>query len=89
MDKDFFSVQEAAKMLRVSRVTVFKKIKKGEIEAVKVGRNFVIQKDDLAQALGQAVGRERKGEIEKAVDKAVKEYGETFRRLGKELGSGP
>ncbi len=44
--KEFVSTGELAKMLGISRIAVFKKIKKGEIKAVKVGRNFVIKRED-------------------------------------------
>ncbi|MBU0578287.1 helix-turn-helix domain-containing protein [Patescibacteria group bacterium] len=39
---DFISTAEAAKILGISRVSVFNKIKSGDIKAVKVGRNYII-----------------------------------------------
>ena len=81
-DKQFLSTTELAKILGISRVAVFKKIKKGEIKAVKVGRNFVIDKKDLGNILGKELTKKEKSEIEKAVKKTVKEYGETLRLLG-------
>lgn len=48
-DKRFLSTAELAKILRISRVAVFKKIKEGKIKAVKVGRNFVIEKEKSQQ----------------------------------------
>jgi excisionase family DNA binding protein len=84
MDKDFFSIPEAAKILHISRIALFNKVKAGKIKATKVGRNFIIQKKDLAEATGESLSETKKKEIDKAVDKAVKEYGETFKRLGKE-----
>lgn len=81
-DKRFFSTTELAKMLGISRVAVFNKIKSGQIKAVKVGRNFVIDKKDLGSILGKALSKKQKTEIEKAVKKTVKEYGETLRMLG-------
>lgn len=84
MDKEFFSIPETAKLLHVSRVALFRKVKAGKIKAVKVGRVFVIQKADLEEAMGRVLGEGRKREIDIAVDKAVKEYGEAFKKLGKE-----
>ncbi len=81
-DKQFLSTTELAKILGISRVAVFKKIKKGEIKAAKVGRNFVIDKKDLGNILGKELTKKEKSEIEKAVKKTVKEYGETLRLLG-------
>lgn len=84
MDKQLFSTIELAKILGISRIAVFKKIKSGEIKAKKVGRNFVISRSDLAEILGNTLSEEKKREIEKSVKKTVKEYGETLKLLGKE-----
>ena len=82
--KNHFSAAEVAKIMHISRVAVFKKIKSGRIKAEKVGRNYVIARADLETALGSVVSPEQKNEIESIVKKAVKQYGVTFRRLGKE-----
>lgn len=83
-DKRFFSTLEIAKMLGVSRVTVFKKIKAGEIKAEKIGRNFVIDKNGLKNIFINKFRKSLKKEIEAAVKKTVQEYGETLKLLGKE-----
>lgn len=49
-----------------------------------MGRNFVVKKKDLPDVLGAVLRETQKQEIEKAVQKTVKEYGETLRLLGKE-----
>jgi len=82
--KKFLSTNELAKMLGISRVAVFKKIKKGEIKAIKIGRNFIINKNDLGGILGNALNLKQKTEIDNAVMKTIKEYGETLKLLGKE-----
>jgi excisionase family DNA binding protein len=82
--KDFFSTAEAAKILRVSRIAVFKRIRSGEITAMKVGRNYVISKEEITKALGLALGEKSKERIDRTVRRAIKQYGETFRKLGKE-----
>ncbi|MEK7087273.1 MAG: helix-turn-helix domain-containing protein [Patescibacteria group bacterium] len=84
MEKQLISTTELSKILGISRVAVFKKIKSGKIKAQKVGRNFVINRRDLAEILGDVLSEEKKREIEKAVKKTVKEYGETLKLLGKE-----
>ena len=48
---------------------------------MRVGRNFVIDKKDLGNILGQELTEKEKKEIEKAVKKVVKEYRETLRLL--------
>jgi excisionase family DNA binding protein len=83
-NKDLLSTSEVAKILGISRVAVFKKIKSGEIKAKKVGRNYVISHDEINAVLGVVLSPERKIEIEKSVNKTVEEYGETLKKLGKE-----
>lgn len=45
--KEFYTTKELAELLGVSRVAVFNRIKKGDIKAKKMGRNFVIFKKDI------------------------------------------
>ncbi|MEK9194388.1 MAG: helix-turn-helix domain-containing protein [Patescibacteria group bacterium] len=80
----FLSTSEVAKLLGISRIAVFKKIKAGHIEAKKIGRVFVIDKKDLPEILGEVLSKNKKHEIEAAVTKTMKEYGETLRLLGQE-----
>lgn len=82
--KDFISTLEAAKILSVSRITVFNKIKAGKIPAMKIGRNFAIKKRDVLKAAGELLTSRQKRGINNAVERAAKQYGEVFRRLGKE-----
>ncbi len=83
-NKEFISTTELAKILGISRVAVFKKIKSGKIKAKKIGRNFMISKKDLPVVLGDIVSKEQKNDINQAVKKAINQYGETFRLLGRE-----
>lgn len=82
--KKLFSTTEIAKILGISRIAVFKKIKNGAIKAVKVGNSYVISDEILTQVLGKKITGKQKREIEKAVHKTVKEYGDVLRRLGRE-----
>ncbi|OGL87285.1 hypothetical protein A3I40_03875 [Candidatus Uhrbacteria bacterium RIFCSPLOWO2_02_FULL_48_12] len=84
MKTDFVSTSEAAKILGISRVAVFNKIKSGKIEAIKVGRNFVIRKGDVLKAAGELLTSGQKRGIDKAIERAATQYGEVFKRLGKE-----
>ena len=82
----FISVAELAKLLGVSRVTVFNRIKKGLISAQKVGRSFAVSVEDADEILRgeEVLTEQKKAEIKKVVQKVVKEYGETLKLLGKE-----
>lgn len=52
--EEYVSVIEAARLLKVTRMTVFNRIKRGELPAKQVGRHYVIAKRALAEDSGQA-----------------------------------
>jgi cysteine synthase A len=54
----YLSVQQAAKVLGVSRITVYKKVKKGQIPAVQIGRSFVIPREALGQNSSQKIAKD-------------------------------
>jgi len=82
-DQQYLSTQELAKILGISRIAVYKRVKKGQIKAIKIGRNFAIPKKYVAHVLGKALNREDKAEIDKAVRKTVQDYGEVLKLLGR------
>ncbi len=84
MAKKFLTSSEVAKILGISRVAVFKKIRAGQIKAEKIGRNFVIDEKNLMEILGKTLSEKNKKAIEESVKKTIKEYGETLRLLGQE-----
>lgn len=81
---EFLSTTELAGLLGISRIAVFKKIKKGEIKAKKIGRNFVIDEKSIGRVLGNVLAAKQKKELDLAVDKTVREYGEALKLLGRE-----
>ena len=81
MENKFISTRELAEILGISRVAVHKKIKKGQIKAVKVGRNYIIDKKVLGGILNDDLTSKDRENIKKAVKRTVKEYGETLELL--------
>ncbi|MBI4449987.1 excisionase family DNA-binding protein [Candidatus Uhrbacteria bacterium] len=79
-----YSTTEVARLLGVSRIAVFKKVKQGKIRAERVGRKYVIHAEDLPAVLGVVLTNREKRRLDDAVDRTVKEYGETLRLLGRE-----
>lgn len=79
----FITTAELANLLGISRIAVFKKIQKGEIKATKNGRNYVINIADVS-GLKDKLSASNKKTIKNAVDRTVREYGETLRLLGQE-----
>lgn len=47
----FATVHEVAALLRVSRMTVYRLIRQGDLPAVRVGRGYRIREEDVARYL--------------------------------------
>lgn len=87
-EKEFVSIAELAKIMGLSRIAVYKKVKQGKIKAIRVGRSYAISKDYVTENTADVSGRPlkevEKSKIDRAVKKTVKEYGEVLKLLGKE-----
>jgi len=81
---EYFSIPQLAKILGLSRIAVYRKVKKGQIKAMKIGRVYAIPKDYIVGILGKALKEKDKQEIEIAVRRTMKEYGEVLRLLGRQ-----
>jgi len=46
-DKDFYTTKELIKILGISKQSVLKRIGRGNIKAVKTGRDYIIFKKDI------------------------------------------
>jgi excisionase family DNA binding protein len=80
----YITIPQLAKLLGLSRIEVYRKVRKGQIKAEKIGHLYVITDKEVAHILGKKTTRQDKSQIEKAVKKAVKDYGEVLRKLGEE-----
>ena len=80
----YLTIPQAAKIMGISRIAVYRKVKKGQIKAVKIGRNYAIPRDAFGISRGRPLNTRDKQRIDAAIRKAMKEYGETFRLLGQE-----
>ncbi|MBC8217253.1 MAG: helix-turn-helix domain-containing protein [Planctomycetes bacterium] len=80
----YISIPELARILGISRNAVYRKVKKGQIKATKIGRNYAIDRKSVANTLGDTLAAEDKKQIDAAVKKTVKEYGQTLKLLGAE-----
>ena len=54
-NKAYISVPELATAMGISRVAVFNKIKKGQIPAQKIGRNYAISVEDISDLINGQV----------------------------------
>ncbi len=78
------TIPQLAKMLGVSRVTVYRKVKSGEIAAEKVGGTYIISDRELTKIFNKELSDADKKRIKAAVKKTIEEYGEVLKLLGNE-----
>ena len=83
MKDRYLSTVEAAKVMGISRVAVLKQIKNGRLRAERVGRNYIIDRNDLAGIFKHITPGEKK-RVSAAVKRVVKQYGPALKKLGKE-----
>jgi len=74
--KDIFSTTQVATILGISRIAVFKNIKSGKIRGQKIGRNYIIKKEDLIEdilrdALPLNASDEEKAQAEEEIRKSL------------------
>lgn len=84
INKKYITIPQLAKMMGLSRIEVYRKVRKSQIKAEKIGNMYVITDSEVAHILGEKTSDKDKSRIEKAVKKTVKEYGDVLRKLGKE-----
>ncbi len=82
--KEYLTIPQLAELLGISRIAVYKKVKSGQIKAIRIGRNYAIPNKVISNILGKELTPQSKKKIEKAVKKTVDEYGEVLQLLGRE-----
>ena len=83
-DKKYMTIPELARLLGVSRIAVYRRVRKGQIPARRIGRIYVITDRTIRNILGKKVSAKAKMRIDAAVLRTVREYGEVLKRLGGE-----
>ena len=83
MQDTLITIPELAGRLGVSRIAVYKKVKNGQIPAIRVGRRYVISSKTVKE-LQQPVNEIDLDWIDAAVKKVVQEYGIVLKWLSAE-----
>jgi len=78
----YITIPRLAELLGVSRISIYKKVKKGQIPAIRIGRNYAITDQTIAQVLGEELSKKGKRQIDTAITKTIEQYGEVIRELG-------
>ena len=82
--KEYITIPELARLLGVSRIAIYNRVKKGQIPATMIGRTYIITDQTIKEILGKEVTVKGKKRIDAAVHKTVQEYGEVLKKLGRE-----
>jgi excisionase family DNA binding protein len=82
--QEYITIAQLAKVLGITRIAVYKKVKKGQVPAQKIGKIYAIPKKYIDEILGKTLSESEKKEIDAAVKKTVTDYGEVLKLLGKE-----
>ena len=53
-DDQFYTPAELAKVLKLNKITIYRKIKAKELKAYKIGKEFRIDKDEFNKFLGKS-----------------------------------
>ncbi len=80
----YITIPQLAKILGISRIAVYKKVKSGQIKATRIGKKYVISDRDITHLLGGKLSGKDKKRIDAAIQKVIAEYGELLRMLGKD-----
>jgi len=83
-NKEFLTVSEVAGLLGISREAILKRIKKEQIKAIKIGRNFAIPKKEFESISGKALTEKQKSILDEGIKKTISEYKTTLKLLGQE-----
>jgi hypothetical protein len=83
-EKKYYSIPEYARIVGLSRIAIFNKVKGGKIKAMKIGRNYAIPYENASGIPGKELSNEEKKDLDIAVEKTIRDYGETLKRLGNE-----
>ena len=82
--KEYLSIPEFARLLGITRMAVYNRVKKGEIEAIKVGRNYAIPQRSIVKILNGELKSKDKKLIASVIKKTLSEYGEVIKLLANE-----
>jgi excisionase family DNA binding protein len=82
--ENYMTIPELAELLGISRIAIYKRVKKGQIPATKVGRTYIITDQTIAEILRREVTKGSMKKIDAAIKKTVREYGEVLKKLGRE-----
>ncbi len=62
VERQTFTVEEAARILGLGRNTTYVAARRGELPTIRIGKRFIVPRAALEKLLGAPIGGERPGE---------------------------
>ena len=53
---EYFSIAQVAKILKISRIAVYQKVKKGQLPAIRIGKIYAIPKESIIRKIRRIKG---------------------------------
>jgi excisionase family DNA binding protein len=78
---EYITLPQLAELLGISRIAVFKKVKKNQIKAIRIGKNYAIEKSQVNSILGKELNSEDKLLINNVLNRLIQEQRELFKLL--------
>ena len=83
-NQDLLSTSQVAEILNISRIAVFKMIKRGKLKAFKIGRNYAIPRSELGNVFETELSKSSRLTMTRAINRVMRDYLETLKLLAKE-----
>lgn len=83
-DNEYLSIPQVAEILGISRIAVYNKVIKGDIQAIKIGNRYGIINSRIAELTGEITSPQKRKKIKLAMKKFVEEYHDLIIKLGDE-----
>lgn len=80
---DLLSLPQVARLMGYSRIEIFRKVKRGEIPAKRVGRGYFVHRANLGPIYAP-ISKSASRIVDRAITKTLRDFGETLDLLGKE-----
>ncbi len=78
------TIPQLASQMGLSRITVYNRVRKHQIPATRVGRNYIISARTATRLLQEEITPEHQQWIDDAVTRVVAEYGTLLKWLSRE-----
>ncbi len=73
--KEYFSIAQVAKILKISRIAVYKKVKKGQLPAIRIGKIYAIPRESILRKIRRIQGHSLRPEEKDKIKMAEVKFG--------------